>query len=145
MGYTHYWKFNPAEKKSEKQFKNVVKDCQLILENKGDIVICGGRGVGKPEITENFIALNGDAKFDLDHETFYFSPTEKISFDFCKTARKPYDLIVGAMLLSLHHRLTGFSFSSDGDITEWQPILDFYEKIGLKFRKNEKEQIIKHL
>lgn len=146
MGYTHYWKFNPTEK-SAKQFENVIKDAQIILANKGDIVICGGDGTGEPEITNEYIWLNGDRKNELDHETFYFSLNEQTGFEFCKTARKPYDLIVGAMLLSLAHRITGFSFSSDGSYKddEWIPIFDFYEKIGLKFRKGEKEKLIKHL
>jgi hypothetical protein len=144
MGYTHYWKFNPTEK-TEKQFKNVLKDCQLILANKGNIVICGGDGEGEPEITKDVIWLNGDRKNENNYETFYFSPFEQTEFDFCKTAKKPYDLIVGAILLSLAHRLTGFSFSSDGDFekeNEWKPIFKYYEKIGLKFRKGEKQKII---
>ena len=31
-------------------------------------------------------------------------------------------------LLSLRNRLEGFDFSSDGGITEWEPIILFYQK-----------------
>lgn len=144
MGYTHYWKFKPTEK-SEKQFKTVIKDCQKILANKGDIVICGGGGEGEPIITEKSIWLNGTSENDLYHETFSFSPTKNLSFDFCKTARKPYDLIVCAILLSLANNMTGFSFSSDGDEEDWKPAFEFYEKIGLKFKGKNKTKIINWL
>ena len=143
MGYTHYWKFNPS-KESEKEFELVIEDCQQILKNSGDIVIRGGHGIGLPEVSKTKICFNGDAATDNDYESFYFNVVESTDFDFCKTARRPYDLIVGAVLLSLSHRMTGFSFSSDGTYTEneWIPIFEFYEKIGLGFHEGEKNEII---
>ena len=54
--------------------------------------------------------------------------TPGVNFDFCKTARKPYDFVVCTMLLSLANHLENFEFSSDGDKDDWKPVVDFYLK-----------------
>jgi len=72
----------------------------------------------------------------LDHETFAVSRTLKKKGDywetgggFCKTARKPYDLMVKACLLVLliHLGDRGVEISSDGDYDEdnWGPATRF--------------------
>ena len=46
-------------------------------------------------------------------------------FSFCKTARKPYDVVVCATLIAIKHHLGDYvSVSSDGDfdnVNEWGP------------------------
>ncbi len=55
------------------------------------------------------------------HETFGFSrqkddlPATWVDFNFCKTAMKPYDKVVVAILKLAEHCFEGFSWSSDGD------------------------------
>jgi len=75
----------------------------------------------------------------LDHETFviqrkypkdnrsYTTPNEY--FAFCKTARKPYDLMVCAVLIlyKLHFQ-DRVSVCSDGDFEDWAPALNFVLK-----------------
>lgn len=77
-----------------------------------------------PAVTPNLIRFNGLQ--DEGHETFMvtrempkdpsYDPDSKESFDFCKTARKPYDLAVCLVLLSMsRHAPKSFKVSSDGD------------------------------
>ena len=142
MGFTHYWRYSPQTKVTSKTQAQVVIDEISILLDKlpKSIVLRGGLGTGKPVFTTNEINFNGDGNKDLDHETFYFAFTGKeLEFAFCKTARKPYDLMVCLCLLSLKDNLPGFNFSSDGDLEDWQPAIDFYtEHIGpLNFELSE--------
>lgn len=121
MGYTHY--FNLGKKPTQKKWDVFTKECKVLHDNLPDhtnsaggfyedhlIIIRGGNGFDKPEITNDHILFNGDGSQDLDHETFYL---EKTCSDFCKTARKPYDLLVFACLISAN-RNVGLLFGSDG-------------------------------
>ena len=66
----------------------------------------------EPELTEGYIRLNGEGKDG--HETFYFVPVPDV-FDFCKTAEKPYDAVVCAVLLAAQaHYGAALEVSSDG-------------------------------
>lgn len=65
----------------------------------------------EPQVDYRGIHLNGDA--EDGHETFAFKLRE-VSREFCKTARKPYDLPVCEMLLVLKAYLPNFVLSSDG-------------------------------
>ncbi len=111
MGYTHYYKgkvvLNPA---------TLLKVNRIIqtAEAQGTEV-CGWDGEGKPEVTAEKISLNGTSVDDLGHESFIVTPGS--DFSFCKTARKPYDAVVGAILILLAELNRGFTVSSDG---EWE-------------------------
>lgn len=126
MGYTHYWNLKKKPSNYKEGWLNVQLDIQKILRVKSnDIILRGGDGSGSPEFTNELICFNGDGSKGLDHETFYFDGVT--DFSFCKTARKPYDLIVCLILISLKNNIEGFDFSSDGDKDEWEEIFEFYE------------------
>lgn len=143
MGYTHYWTFDPHKVKStedlRKRFKRasmqIKKFANWVNENKSEVYkICGGLGKGKPIFNETEIWFNGDISQQLDHETFnmhWSRPTLHGGFtDFCKTARKPYDLVVCFALLTFAEIFPdAFEYSSDGDMEdeEWQRAVEFYE------------------
>lgn len=142
MGYTHYYKFK-KDQETEKQFQQVLDDAKIIMANLPEhsesaggyskdlpLVIRGGDGTGEPVFDlKKGIWLNGDGDKDLDHETFYFEPNVDTDFEFCKTARKPYDFVVCCLLLSLKKRLNHFSYTSDGkDESDWKPAKDFIKK-----------------
>ena len=141
MGYTHYWKFkkNPKDCKngSNKFAKSVelLKKClaKVPAEIEGEtydwenftkkpvkipFVLKGGNGEGEPKFTDELVCFNGDASIDCDHETCYFAlDNDRYAFDFCKTARKPYDVAVCLTLLCFKKTFgNDFSYSSDGDI-----------------------------
>lgn len=126
MGYTHYSEFKKGES-SKEEFKAVLADCSKIMAKIGDIGIFGENGTGEPRMTETEICFNGDSSKGLALEAFYFTPETSYVCSFCKTGKKAYDLIVGAVLIALANRMKGFKFSSDGRMKEWKEIFDFYE------------------
>lgn len=118
------------------------------------IVIKGGMGEGEPEINENRVWFNGDRSQDLDHETFviklfttdtfqsFAEIEEKGTFGFCKTAGKPYDFLVCVSLIVFKHHLgADFKVSSDGGLSDWQPAIDFYEKL---FKRKAPKQLMNY-
>jgi len=90
-----------------------------------------------PEVNSEHIRFNGWQ--DEGHETFMvtrevpdapsWSPDSDESFDFCKTARKPYDVAVCLVLLSMtRHAPKSFRISSDGDWdVEWSEARKIYK------------------
>lgn len=143
MGYTHYWTFEPNKVEStedlRKRFKRASRYVKgfvkFINANKSEVYkICGGMGDGKPIINDTEIWFNGDRSQNLDHETFsihWNRPNYHGKWnDFCKTARKPYDLVVCFTLLTFADIFPeAFTYSSDGNMEdeEWQRAVELYE------------------
>lgn len=106
MGYTHYWTFKKKVKditNGESAFKTAVKLFKRGLEiandkHNLDYAEMLGNGVGKdkPIIEDDKLIFNG--KRPDDCETFAIT-TDSEGFDFCKTARCPYDVFVCLALL----------------------------------------------
>jgi hypothetical protein len=129
MGYTHKWKFNAWDDNKATLTAIAPKDVidapikwqraseliQLIVkkaEERG-IKVAGGNGKGKPKFTRKYISLNGAG--DESHEAFAQVYDEPCAFDFCKTARNPYDLVVATSLLALKYVYgDNFAYDSDG-------------------------------
>lgn len=137
-----------------KAFGKIAEEIKAALHFKSDITIKGGQGEGEPEITPSLIWFNGDGSKDLDHETFVlklfdlgnFQSNSDIDkegvFGFCKTARKPYDLLVCvSLMVAKHHLGADFKISSDGDLAEWQEAIDFYEKL---FKRKAPKQLMNY-
>lgn len=90
-----------------------------------------------------FLAANGvsaaDDVDDLGHETFILRRTPAAQagdaaypygFAFTKTARKPYDLLVAAVLIVCHAIAPdALAISSDGDPSEWEPALRLVTRV----------------
>lgn len=127
MGYTHYWRMSTdldlgAYRRGLLNAARIVQASPIPL---GDLA---GGGDG-PEINERMISFNGlgeDA-----HETCqllmdphgdehaYYAADGRL-FEFTKTARKPYDVVVTAVLAAIaHERPRGFTVYSDGGRDEW--------------------------
>ena len=136
MGYTHYWRFHKdrmTTKELRESFKLVSEEIKQLHEAlPKDIVIRGGMGEGEPIINESEIWFNGDEEKGEDHETFCIEWKGEGGFSFCKTARKPYDLLVCASLLSFHNHFSRdvFQLSSDGSGEDWQDAVDFYNEVS---------------
>jgi len=89
--------------------------------------------------TKDFNRLNGS------HETFMFDrvttsdhstarhpikKTTKFYFECCKTARKPYDLMVCACLIIMkYHLQRDITVRSDGEADDWEHAVDFVNDI----------------
>lgn len=117
MGYTHYWTFkkSPANIADGKEkFANAVALFKEGLKKLQDIPLGNGRGENEPIITDTEVCFNGKAP--EDYETCAMSLESK-GFDFCKTARQPYDVAVCLLLLCMADAFgDDFEYSSDGDI-----------------------------
>ena len=106
MGYTHYWK---GEVKNDKGLKDALKI--LILRGIDEGVLDSDPDVSN--ITNKYLRFNGIG--EDGHETFHLSFGKATDFDFCKTARKPYDkYVVGALSIVKKFSSDSFSWSSDG-------------------------------
>lgn len=147
MGYTNYYR-TPI-KMDAKKFKLLSEELKVaagflpgttIGDLKYLIVLRGWDGTGKPEFTNEAIAFNGDNQDDLSHETFRIDrdntkqanargSKESLVFNCCKTARKPYDLMVQISLLRLKHHFPETIITSDGRSTDWVKGRKVYKKI----------------
>ena len=78
-----------------------------------------------PEFTAELIRFNG--KSGEGHETFLLT-ADPSDFNFCKTAQKPYDIVVVAILCLLAHR-TNVEVSSDGGISDWTDGLALAQRV----------------
>ena len=139
MGYTHYWDLKKPTADTREQVKTAFAEVAILFDKLPQsstsaggyyvdekLRLFGGNGTGKLLINDEALIFNGDAKQSLDHETFYFDITNLSEFNFCKTARKPYDFAVCVALLAMANHIDGFTFSSDGDLEDWKPAIDFY-------------------
>ena len=152
MGYTHYWEFKnrvaPQDIKNGKEkFKGAVKLFKACLAecngktrypNWGEnsfkyevpMQLAGGNGCGEPIINETEVIFNGVRKDDNWNESFIIC-VDRDGWDFCKTARKPYDTAVCLALLSFK-KVFGddFEYTSDGGETEWAWAKSVFNKVA---------------
>lgn len=143
MGYTHYISRPTNNAGSAFMYGNLALDAKTICDYAHGIPLANGNAEAgtQPIFTESHFSLNGvsDKNGDNGHETFYWAgiPTQpeyrKDSpeyFEFCKTAHKPYDAVVTAILIRAKVIYGScVSISSDGDWAEWQAGRDLYETV----------------
>jgi hypothetical protein len=121
MGYTHYFAQNRDFSKAD--WKIVQEDISAIVgyvQHKCEVPLADGSGeIGtKPCVDSDSIWLNGVG--DESHETFYIerkrAPSDWMAkgSSLCKTSRKPYDLVVTAILCYLDSITGKFHVASDG-------------------------------
>ena len=113
MGYTHYWTKRANVTPTASQWGAFIEAAEKVLDNCADCVEvadCHFGGI-------SFNGIGGAA-----HETFYLRHPEALleNFSFCKTAEKPYDTQVVAILLLLQHYCGDvYNISSDGTLEDW--------------------------
>lgn len=125
MGYTHYWKNTDAPTPEFiAAVRKVIAASPVKLAN-----LMGTEGT-QPEVTADRVAFNGCG--DDAYESFVFEGGKE--FEFCKTARRSYDVVVTAVLaLVAHFGLA--EVSSDGGAEEWTPGIDLARrKTGLNLQ-----------
>lgn len=130
MGYTHYWTFCRPKRGTAKQvnkaYLDAIKECQNLIREYSRV---NGGLSGYSAHTEpgEYHGVNVNGSRENGHETFtlrerlsdYFKRDGRPS-DFCKTAQKPYDIVVVACLCVLSHRLGDtIAVNSDGDSIDW--------------------------
>lgn len=120
MGYTHY--FPQKKAVSPEAWSNICKDTKTILEHqkKASIPLASDHP-SEVMVNEKAGYINFNGVDDDSHETFAVSQKLDSQFNFCKTAQKPYDLAVTAVLMVIeHHAPAHFETSSDGDVEDWR-------------------------
>jgi hypothetical protein len=144
--YRHFYK--QAKAASPKQWAKIKTDVEKLLtslppnsESAGGtfrqwtLMIGDASGAvgSKPTVTDDEIALNGvHGKVDLSHETFWITRSKNTEpdADYCKTARKPYDLVVCGILIVLQHHAPGvWKISTNGTLEDWDPAREWVESI----------------
>jgi len=125
MGYTHYWDLGDF---TEEDFVRFVSDCRTIVKA-SPVKLAGGDGKGEPSLKRGGIYFNGSEDRDEDFETFCITEHDE-GFAFCKTACKPYDMIVVACLCALADRLgDSVKVTSNGNSEDWKDGVEFASKV----------------
>lgn len=133
MGYTHYFTIEHLEECFVDEVNAIVTTAQ------GDgIALADFDGNGKPIVTDTKIALNGSRALGQEYESFVL-PTD--GFGFCKTAHRPYDAVVTAILVSAIVNKISEGISSDGTYADWKDGIALYERAVRKLTQSERKRI----
>ena len=127
MGYTHYWGRETSETTQE-QYASAIKDIRAVVSEFSSILADSAGDAGTSPELEIGVVFNGIE--NNGHETFYLPENieQMESFEFCKTAYKPYDIVVVACLTILHNHCPRLKISSDGEGSDLEE--------GLKLAQN---------
>lgn len=130
MGYTHYFQqLKDCSPAAWAKLCNALPALALKVSNEAPIAREYDSAGEPPAITEDDILFNGVG--NNGHETMHLSRKRTVedyqrgrpdseAFHFCKTAEKPYDVIVVALLCLAHTYAPGvWRISSDGNANEW--------------------------
>jgi len=141
MGYTHY--FPQQRALNDKEWSVIKEDTRKIIDhcetNHGIKVQLEYDEAEAPQIDDTAIHFNGVG--GDGHETFRITKALDSSFNFCKTANKPYDLVVGLVLLAVEEIAPdALRISSDGEWTEeWDIIRKHFHILFDEIPRQPKE------
>lgn len=115
MGYTHYW--YQRRDFTQGEWGQICEAAAKLLPA-APVCLEYDEPNQPPAIGAEHIAFNG--RRDDGHETFYMTRSKGV-FNFCKTAQKPYDAAVCAILaVAAQVAPDVITVRSDGDYTAWQ-------------------------
>ena len=120
MGYTHYWTLqNGLEQADWNKFLEVAREIIKTAQDAGVRL--------EDNSSDSAIFINGVG--EQAHETFLMR-TDDVGFNFCKTAEKPYDSVVTAILILAKTVFKNdIEVSSDGSWSNWQGGRLLYETV----------------
>jgi hypothetical protein len=133
MGFTHYWR-RPDKLVPAKAWDAFIADVRKIFKAHEGLI---AREYDLPdrapvaddtEVRFNGIGPDGHETFHLtrDFEPCQWRKDDEDQFAFCKTARKPYNQVVTAVLSCVEHHLGDtFNVSSDGEDGEEDGIFPY--------------------
>ena len=147
MAYSHYWEFKghiaPKDfKDGENKFARAAELIRKAYNKVTEmgIEIADGRGEGEPTISDTEVYFNG--KGSESCETFGIQANDG-EWNCCKTARRPYDLLVCVSLLAFKEAFgDDFSYKSDGitkEVYENRVSNEYWNKIGFAPKEPEEE------
>jgi hypothetical protein len=111
MGYTHYWTLENGIEQAD--WNKFLEGARQIIETAKDAGIPLQDDSAGAAIFINGVGANA-------HESFVIT-SEDVGFNFCKTAQKPYDAVVTAILILLKKELgDSIKITSDGTWDDWE-------------------------
>ena len=118
MGYTHYWQAKQIEPSIFAMLSQQVAAAAEIARTQEIVEVAYemDQTDRPPEFNGEVIRFNG--KDDDGHETFMLAYDDS-GFRYCKTAQKPYDIVVVAALCLLAHHADP-EVTSDGGLEDWE-------------------------
>ena len=132
IGYSHY--FKQVREATVEEWSKIIEDTNKIIDGAGVPLWAEYTAPNSsPTVNEKEIVFNGCG--DDGHETFFLQREKYNEFNFCKTARKPYDVVVCAILIAAEHHAPGaWDIGSDGDYSgegcdEWGPALKLANRL----------------
>jgi len=136
MGYTHYWRPTTNKALPKTKWSAFQKDLKTVLDNLpkngvNEYTREEPLSIDMKIFSDDIIHFNAvEEKFQ--HECFYFERNNDENYNFCKTARKPYDyLVIASLLLVDKHFPKKFNITSDGDVMEWSVVQAILKEIGI--------------
>ena len=116
MGYTHYFQLKQVP--TEQAFTKFSNGARQLAEASGIKLIT--------EFNNETVVVNGIR--EGKHETLFISRTDT-NWAFCKTAQKPYDEVVTAILILSKYLFPSMYISSDGNWSEWRKGRELFTKV----------------
>lgn len=116
MGYTHYWTINT--KGNRANYLKAIKAMNTIARANKDIL----SGYSAYTTIEQYGGIKLNGKRENAHEDFIFREYLPMNeaFNFCKTDRKEYDVVVTACLAAAKYYMgDDIKVSSDGFKEDW--------------------------
>lgn len=143
MGYTHSWNRDESLMLPEDALefyseftRYAVQIIQTAQKQGIELADPTGEHLGAWRVDGDSVRLNGYG--ENSHESFVWEkvcpePQEWVKeggfYDFCKTNRKPYDVVVTALLLAVQEAYGGaVRISSDGSPHEWEDGLRLFQQ-----------------
>jgi hypothetical protein len=131
-GYTHYytWKQSP----DDASIKACVADMNRLIEARKSILVSpGGRETtpGSLKLSATNVDFNGIGNNAHEPFVFPYAFSDHDSFNFCKTAWKPYDEVVTACLIVArdHFSPSVLEIDSDGSWSDWSRGAKLYASV----------------
>ena len=131
MGYTHTYRIYHLD--LDLRVPEVSSDIRRLIKHSNvPIGDYEGKPGSRPKLGHSLVSFNGIGEDSA--ETFAFPPSKDhphLEHDpgrsFCKTYRKPYDIIVAAALIAIKHHLSdNVVITSDGNFSAESEWLDAY-------------------
>lgn len=121
-GYTHYYTWKQAP--DDASIKACVADMNRLIEARKSILVSPDLAEstpGSPKLSATNVDFNGIGKNGHEPFVFPYVLPDHDSFNFCKTAYKPYDEVVTACLIVArdHFPASVLEISSDGSWADW--------------------------
>ena len=142
--YIHYWYIKNERDIDDITWSKISKDSQKIFEyfkeNKDLCLELGDwNGYSEPIVDNDKIIFNGGDDKRCDSFVIFakckdryhnVSSISNYYFDFCNTARKPYDIVVQMILLIFkHHMQDDIFIHSDSSNTDWINAIELTKKL----------------